>query len=416
MTKTVYLHIGTHKTGTTAIQALLSSNEKILKKKGVLYPRSCRLTNNPDLTADEAYAHHRLPLAILDGDETCPGRLCREITSSPCHTAIVSSEVFMERFKKDKLGFTALQALLENFRVKIIIYLRPQDTLYESIYNQQIKDSFVAPPFNPEDLPPYYDYLHWIRLWGQYFGDSNVIVRPYEKAQFTGGSLFSDFLSAIGVDVRLADLATPPRGTNPRLSRDALFFKSLVNQLDVVKRFKNACNGPLLLLSQKQDPHTAAAFREHGLLTPAERWSIRQKYSEQNRRIAREYLGRRDGRLFLAEPPALDDTTAPADRTGLSVESAAAIADELLRALRPDLSDNERKEQLAFEIVKSAVSLLKAKATDESKRETIENLQNQLKLQQRALNTLRFRHADVLYELAHLKQTIAQGNDDRLPE
>lgn len=38
MKKTLYIHAGTHKTGTTAIQKFLSANRDLLAKNGYLYP------------------------------------------------------------------------------------------------------------------------------------------------------------------------------------------------------------------------------------------------------------------------------------------------------------------------------------------------------------------------------------------
>ena len=36
--KTIYLHIGVSKTGTTSIQRFLYKNRELLKDKGILYP------------------------------------------------------------------------------------------------------------------------------------------------------------------------------------------------------------------------------------------------------------------------------------------------------------------------------------------------------------------------------------------
>ena len=53
MEKTIYLHIGGRKTGTTAIQLFLSSNRAQLKKKGYLYPGYPR------------HAHHEITKELL---------------------------------------------------------------------------------------------------------------------------------------------------------------------------------------------------------------------------------------------------------------------------------------------------------------------------------------------------------------
>ncbi|WP_156029484.1 hypothetical protein [Archaeoglobus fulgidus] len=54
--KELYLHIGMHKTGTSAIQKFLWTHGKVLKNLGVLYPE--KFVSPPD------FAHHRLPFGL----------------------------------------------------------------------------------------------------------------------------------------------------------------------------------------------------------------------------------------------------------------------------------------------------------------------------------------------------------------
>lgn len=402
--KTVYLHVGYHKTGTTAIQGLLTLNAERLAEHGVLYPQSCLIQNTPDLSKTEALAHHRLPLALLEGNSKQPDELRAEIDASECARFIISSEVFMERFKENEKSVAALVRLLEGLETRVVIYLRPQYSLLESVFNQQIKDSAVAPPFNPSRLPPYFDYLKWVQLWGAQFGDDHIIVRPYERAQFANGDLYSDFIDAVGGGVILSDLEVPASGANPRLSRNALFFKRIINGLDVDARTKRACNGPLLRYSAEVEAG-AGAFQDHGLLTFAERAEIARCYEDRNAQIARDYLGRADGRLFLSTPRqennGADSTSALAE---LSPQVAGEIADLLVSELRPDLDEHARHEALAHEIVRGAIALIEPTdpdATDSA--DMLEALQKLVRWQQNALHALRVRHAETLTEIALMK-------------
>ena len=42
-TRTLYIHVGTHKTGTTSLQQFLLLNEKLLRQKGLFIPLSGRM-------------------------------------------------------------------------------------------------------------------------------------------------------------------------------------------------------------------------------------------------------------------------------------------------------------------------------------------------------------------------------------
>ena len=59
--KTVYLHIGTHRTGSTSIQRFLANVEEALAKRGVIYPK----TGRPDTDWSNRYGHHLLHWSLV---------------------------------------------------------------------------------------------------------------------------------------------------------------------------------------------------------------------------------------------------------------------------------------------------------------------------------------------------------------
>lgn len=61
MTKSIYIHIGPHKTGTTTLQFSLFLNKDKLKKNGILYPDS-------GIISAKLPGHHNLAWEIL-GDK-----------------------------------------------------------------------------------------------------------------------------------------------------------------------------------------------------------------------------------------------------------------------------------------------------------------------------------------------------------
>ena len=401
--KTIYLHVGYHKTGTTAIQTLLSANRERLAGAGILYPRACERENNPAFCQGRSFAHHALPNLLLQERHREPRMLRAQIDRLPCERVVISSEVFMERFKNEAAALAALTSLLEGLDVRVLLYLRPQHSLFESVYNQQVKDSDRTPILDPTALPRYYDYLFWIRVWERHFGKGKIIVRPFEREQLLGGNVLADFLDAIDSPLRLEDLEVPPDDANPRLNRDALLFKRMVNASGSGPRTKAAFTGPLLRYSQGQSGQGARFAVEHGLLTPAERWAIHVRHKDRNAVIAREYLDREDGRLFFDQPPPPGQAKRM-DTIGdpLTPASTATIADAVLADLRPDLDDVRRREALSAAIVDAALRFIEPAAPSNQAGNENEKLRTQLAQNEAALRGLRIRYSEALQQIARL--------------
>ena len=64
------------------------------------------------------------------------------------------------------------------------------------------------------------------------------------------------------------------------------------------------------------------------LLSPQQRREIIAKYEESNTKVAREYLGREDGRLFYAPLPDPDEPWEPYE--GLTVEKVVPILTQMV--------------------------------------------------------------------------------------
>jgi len=146
----VFLHIGTGKTGSTAIQHSLSYNTNTLEKFDILYPKIKTVTRDYGLVD-----HNRLAYAIFDNRATVDlDKVKQQLQSlaTTGKTIVLSGEVFYmlphERKytnyndyliqKKEAIRKTA--ELLSCFdETKIICYIRRQDLWFESIYNEQVK-------------------------------------------------------------------------------------------------------------------------------------------------------------------------------------------------------------------------------------------------------------------------------------
>jgi hypothetical protein len=302
-----------HKTGTTALQKFFSLNAGALAGHGVCYPLAGRTA--------PALAHHDLANALKG-----PPFPLREPPASAAQylsdirkcfasfpVLLLSSEIFM-RFVpafKDRLALnlSRLDELAASAnRVKVIIYLRRQDEYLESFYSQEIQHNLHMsfPDFVASRLP---DYFQVCRELAEAFGKDNVIVRIYDRNRFTGGSIFSDFLSVLDIDPG-DEFVIPEEDANPSLAPDEREFRKLINALDLPLQELMRFNEPLLQLSRRK--RTDAAAPGSRLLCASERSALLGRCSAVNQRVASEFLGPEKAKGPLFAPfcqttPAQDD-------------------------------------------------------------------------------------------------------------
>jgi len=128
----LFLHIGLHKTGSSAIQHGLYGQCDRLESQNYSYPRPA-----------EFEAHHKLAfIALRAPGESFASQRQRFSDAATAlreqatrENVIVSSEMLAEQ-----VDWHLLPVFREVFEeVKVIIYLRRQDLLFESAYNQRVK-------------------------------------------------------------------------------------------------------------------------------------------------------------------------------------------------------------------------------------------------------------------------------------
>ena len=137
MPKTLYLHVGTHKTGTTAIQALLTTQSEAWAQGGLFVPRSGRIH---DLSG-----HHNVAWELNADARYRPAfgtlaDLCEELKASPHAVAVISSEDF-EYLYSDPRALRALKTAFEGcgYQVEVLMFLREQGAMIGSLYQELLK-------------------------------------------------------------------------------------------------------------------------------------------------------------------------------------------------------------------------------------------------------------------------------------
>lgn len=204
----LFLHIGSHKTGTTALQQGLHHNRILLKACGASY------VGAPTAAHLHQYLGNLSPGSFLPGGFMVldPDALLARLDTADNDTVIASSENFSFFFEPAAIK-TLAQALKSRFdEVRIVCYLRRQDRHAVSHHQEGAKPhrqvegalwghapTALPAPSSNHDL--YLDYDHRLGLWADAFGDANMIIRTYDRKLLKDGDIFADFLAAIGLDV-----------------------------------------------------------------------------------------------------------------------------------------------------------------------------------------------------------------------
>lgn len=299
---TVFLSIGMPKTGTTAIQSFLRENEGLLKEQGYCFPVLWH-------EADGGYKNRNGHFLLCDAEEQ--ERQFRKIEKlAKTYPNIILSDEAIWKAGYKRRGFW--KAAAERFgqigcRLRVIVYLRRQDLLVQSLWNQNIKSKAVnwTKTFDEcieQDSFSYFplDYHKGLTKIAEHVDQSDMIVRVYEQGQFEGegNTIFSDLLRCVGADISKPYTDEKVK-SNLGLRDNLIEIKRIINSApgyrgmgDFMSRPVKAANDSLI-----QD----GLHADTSMFSYEEQKKFLKKFEEGNRRIAQEFLGRPDGRLFYQD-------------------------------------------------------------------------------------------------------------------
>lgn len=212
----LYVHIGTHKTGTTTIQAFVNVNAAALQREGIHVAQAGRY--------HEQSGHHYIPAELRGDTITTPQpwggleALFEELAHTPQQKALITSEN-LEYLIDQPDVIRAFEARLSaiGWTPHYLVYFREQTDYIISLYHELLKhgltlsfDAFVADSLRERhflwrgDRRFWFDYVEFVRRWRQ-ATDQPLTVVSYERAR-TGAGVIKTFLDAIGFRDR-GDLA-----------------------------------------------------------------------------------------------------------------------------------------------------------------------------------------------------------------
>lgn len=190
------LHIGTFKTGTTALQKYLSAQrDRLLKECGLLFPRAAEIP---------AGGHHNLVYEVTGSWKYVAARggfaeLEHEIRVALPERVLVSAE----NLSSYAVGNKAVAPHFARFAkrmampVKVLCWVRPQWEYLDSYYSQGVKSGYTTCSFTDfvdsalgEAI---YDYEKVVEPWLPIADE--ICVRPYP-----GALLIADACRVLGID------------------------------------------------------------------------------------------------------------------------------------------------------------------------------------------------------------------------
>lgn len=212
--KRLYLHIGSHKTGSTSIQEALFQAQEVLGENGFSY--FAESPHGGPSSRGKTAGWIKIPADFASTSPTREkatiyslGTLVEKINGLPNDNVVMSVENFswiVEREEIEKLH----NELVRFFDVRVIAYIRRQDELAISHHQEGSKypdrpaakyygGDNKALPSNPNH---YYDYLDFNKKfsnWADVFGKDRVVLRVFDRELLQNGDVVQDFLSLIGL-------------------------------------------------------------------------------------------------------------------------------------------------------------------------------------------------------------------------
>lgn len=282
----IFLHIGAAKTGSSAIQAFIRANLDYFAAQNFVIP------------------DHMLGLGSrIPGNHVMP---MQELISAPDAKRLQAAfKVLREEPEADKTLLISAENLsnpgahsyfteaLEGFDATVILYIRRQDELLTSAWQQW--HSKVGDDFQAWLIQGLQNYGHWDRViadWQSIVGKGRVTVRLFEHEAMVEGDLLRDFLHCLGLDASSTAPEFDLGPVNPSYSD--IITPLVAGNRDI---FENVHDNAFYQMIGEVTGDTYVEKRKVSLLSRAQRDNIVLYYQDINARVCAAHFPDRD-RLF----------------------------------------------------------------------------------------------------------------------
>lgn len=299
--KTLYIHIGTSKTGTTTIQTYCGINREQLKSKGVLFPI---MPYHYDRITENRNGHFLYATIYENGvrnkekeKQVLKQELDYIVDCFKDYDNVLLSEesIWWATATRRKGLWKYLQehSQQNNYQVKIIVYLRRQDQFMMSRYNQIIKTDTGGGTQRFyeyfKDMNGKYkcvmNYRQRLDYMAKFFPKENIVVKRFDRSYFYNGDLNADFLHILGVEID-DTFAELPKDENLGISVQSGELKRVLNRLGTMTFAENQ-----KILQMLNECEELLPKREVSIMTTEHIEKFMKKFIDDNESIAVDYIG-----------------------------------------------------------------------------------------------------------------------------
>ena len=384
----LYLHLGTPKTATTAIQYFLHDNNDRLRDIGYEYPdmqsdfpgnrgfawvkndESAYANGNVILDAQVLSAYRQgedafedilgfvFPdmaeyyRAVISGNRTDFDAVIAYIKAKLEKNNIIISSENLWTF-----SYSFLERLKNEFadRVEAIVYLRRQDSYVESMWNEVVKIGVVS-----DILEDYFFFMlseendnHGLRYRtrlkriARIIGKEHIHVRLFEGSVIEGkGRISYDFLRTIGIEPEKYEWLEPKMKVNERISGPVVNMKRIFNEYmqhrvegkeDILDQIPNHIERYNRIFARLSSEYKKTLPEKDLYFSSDFRMRIEKLFAADNAFIAMEFLGKKEGE------PLFEDDDWSAERTVMPLTMNEEM---FLRLLFEVCYNEEVREQL----------------------------------------------------------------------
>jgi hypothetical protein len=211
--KTLYIHAGMQKTGSTSIQVTLSETpttpgyQFLFRENGNsgYYLRTMFDASFQGNVNERGKARNAGIQAFSDRIE--------KFLLRPKPVFVISSEMICSAFGAASLGMLRDWFATKVDDIKVVIYVREPFGYIESLFQEQLKKRSVEFVKLSRMSPT---YKSWFSEIEDVFGAENVIYRHFSSSSLRNGDVVSDFIATAGLDIQEESVVRKNEGLSRR--------------------------------------------------------------------------------------------------------------------------------------------------------------------------------------------------------
>jgi hypothetical protein len=229
MKKTLVIHGGMHKTGSSVIQRTLYANRELLLGQGILYPLTGLIHDS-----QIGHRHYGFMKALENSAKSFDvfRQFNQEVDESACNVIIVSHEDILSPRTSILDG---AKLLTEKYDVKLVCYIRDPIQYFNAKYKEWVRrQGFVGE--SADFVVEHLDYLDWDKLlkpWFKLLPTNSVVVKKYDRNSLINQSSIDDLCEVLGSHWNLnikGLLSDFPESNNEGLSNNETLLALMKNK------------------------------------------------------------------------------------------------------------------------------------------------------------------------------------------